>query len=64
MKKVINVAVHIEMTIDTRLDTVDQVVETLDAMNNIIFMSELQNTPQIFTSNIDSSDILELDEEL
>jgi len=61
--KTITVAVHIQMDIDENGNVVTQAQSILDLMNEIVGMSELESSPQIFTEDIDSSDIIDMDTE-
>jgi hypothetical protein len=61
--KTITVAVHIQMDIDENGNVVTEVQRVLDLMNQIVGMSELESSPQIFTENIDSTNILDMETE-
>lgn len=60
MKTVI-VNVQIQMDINESRDEVQQVSNVLDAMNQIISISEIESQPQIFVSGIDYSDISDIE---
>jgi len=54
----ITVNVQIQMDAKKGEDALTQVQNTLEVMNNIISMSELEAQPQIFISDISDSDII------
>ena len=55
--KVVNVVVHIQMDVDSENPVLEQVQNTIDVMNKILGMSELETQPQIYNSDISNSDI-------
>ena len=54
----ITVNVQIQMSVKKGENTLTQVQNTLETMDNIISMSELEAYPQIFISDISESDII------
>ncbi|MEK6829804.1 MAG: hypothetical protein AABY15_06820 [Nanoarchaeota archaeon] len=59
MKKPVTVQVQIQMDIDPRKNAVEQIKDTLETMNKIVGMSELDASPQIFVSDISASDVID-----
>ena len=55
--KTVNVRVTIQIDINDNDDALTQVAGTLDLMNEIVGMSQLDAQPQILTSDISASDI-------
>ena len=59
----ITVNVQIQMDVKGSEDVLKQVQDTLELMNDIISMSDLESQPQIFISDISHSDIFFNDSE-
>jgi hypothetical protein len=58
-RKTITVAVQIQMDISGNNDTLAQVQDVLEAMNEAVSAGGIEAQPQIFISDISDSDIIE-----
>lgn len=61
--KTVNVFISVQMDIREDQDPVEQVRDVLEAMDGIIRISELEASPSIFSSDVDNSNIVDVDRE-
>lgn len=61
--KTINVFISVQMDIKEGQDQVEQVRDVLEAMDEVIRNSGLEASPSIFSSDVDNSSIVEVDNE-
>jgi cell division protein FtsX len=61
--KTVNVFISVQMDIKEDQDQVEQVRDVLEAMDGIIRNSGLEASPSIFSSDVDNSSIVDVDNE-
>ena len=61
--KTVNVFISVQMDIKEDQDQVEQVRDVLEAMDEVIRNSGFEASPSIFSSDVDNSSIVDVDNE-